>query len=310
MSDGFDPASGSAIERALFNHRAAVVLLCLLATLLLGWQATRLRVAASFEKTLPASQPYIANFLTWRGELRGLGNAVRVVVANPKGPIYDAAYLETLRKINDEIFLLPGVARSQMKSLWTPSTRWTGVTEEGLEGGPVIPDGYDGSPAALQKLAANVARSGELGQLVALDARSSVVFVPLLARDAAGQPLDYAALADALEAMRARYEGQGVTLHITGFAKIVGDLIEGARAVLAFFALAVAIAAAMVFWYTRCIRSTLLVVAASLVAVVWQLGLLPLLGFALDPYSILVPFRLPPASRVRRAAPCPDASPW
>jgi predicted RND superfamily exporter protein len=60
--------------------------------------------------------------------------------------------------------------------------------------------------------------------------------------------------------------------------------------VLVFFALAVAIAAAMVFWFTRCWRSTLLVVTASLVAVVWQLGLLPTLGFALDPYSILVPF--------------------
>jgi len=34
----------------------------------------------------------------------------------------------------------------------------------------------------------------------------------------------------------------------------------------------------------------LLVVASSLVAVVWQLGLLPTLGYALDPYSILVPF--------------------
>ncbi|MFP5443140.1 MAG: efflux RND transporter permease subunit, partial [Betaproteobacteria bacterium] len=79
-------------------------------------------------------------------------------------------------------------------------------------------------------------------------------------------------------------------IHITGFAKIVGDLIDGVRAVLVFFAMAVAIATAMVFWYTRCIRSTLLVVLASLVAVVWQLGLLPLLGYALDPYSILVPF--------------------
>jgi hypothetical protein len=34
----------------------------------------------------------------------------------------------------------------------------------------------------------------------------------------------------------------------------------------------------------------LLVVFCSLVAVVWQLGLLPLLGYQLDPYSVLVPF--------------------
>jgi predicted RND superfamily exporter protein len=286
----FDPRSGSLIERALFNHRAVVVLLCALVTLLLGWQATRLQLNASFEKTIPTGHPYVQNFLAHQAELSGLGNAVRIAVAKPDGSIYDAKYLDTLRRLSDEVFLLPGVDRSRMKSLWTPTTRWVGVTEDGLEGGPVIPDGFDGSPGKLQQLAANVARSGEIGQTVARDAKSSVIFVPLLARDADGQTIDYARLSAQLEELRAKYEAEGVSVHITGFAKIVGDLIDGVRAVLVFFAIAVAIATAMVFWYTRCLRSTLLVVAASLIAVVWQLGLLPLLGYSLDPYSILVPF--------------------
>ncbi len=286
----FDTRSGSLIERALFNHRAVVVLLCALVTALLGWQATWLQLNASFEKTIPTSHPYIQNFLTYQSELSGLGNAVRVAVARPQGNIYDAQYLDTLRRLSDEVFLLPGVDRARMKSLWTPTTRWVGVTEEGLEGGPVIPDGFDGSSAKLQQLAANVARSGEIGQTLARDAASTVIFVPLLAKDAQGQSLDYALLSRQLETLRGKYEAEGVAIHITGFAKIVGDLIDGVRAVLVFFAMAVAIATAMVFWYTRCIRSSLLVVLASLVAVVWQLGLLPLLGYALDPYSILVPF--------------------
>lgn len=289
-SQSFDPRSGSLVERALFNHRLIVVVLCALVTALLGWQATRLQLNASFEKTIPAGHPYIRNFLAHQGELSGLGNTVRIVVANPQGSIYDAKYLDALRRLNDEVFLLPGVARMQMKSLWTPSTRWVGVTEDGLEGGPVIPDGYDGSPASLERLRANIARSGELGQLVALDARSSVIFVPLLAKGSDAQALDYGAFARRLEDLRVKYERDGLSLHITGFAKIVGELIAGVHAVLLFFAVAVAIATAAVFWFTRCVRSTLLVVTASLVAVVWQLGLLPALGFALDPYSILVPF--------------------
>ncbi len=289
-TSAFDPRSGSLIERALFNHRGTVLLLCALVTLLLGWQATRLQLNASFEKTIPTSHPYIQNFLRYQAELSGLGNAVRIAVAQPEGGIYDAQYLDTLRRLSDEVFLLPGVDRARMKSLWTPSTRWVGVTEDGLEGGPVIPDGFDGSPAKLQQLAANVARSGEIGQTVARDAQSSVIFVPLLAKDAEGRAIDYARLSGQLDALRTKYEAEGVRVHITGFAKIVGDLIDGVRAVLVFFAIAVAIATAMVFWYTRCVRSTLLVVLASLIAVVWQLGLLPLLGYALDPYSILVPF--------------------
>ena len=287
---GFDPRSGSVLERALFNHRGIVVALCLLVTALLGWQVTRLQLSASFEKTIPASHPYIVNFLKHQNQLYGLGNAVRIAVANPRGTIYDAQYLETLRKLSDEVFLMPGVSRQQMRSVWTPAVRWTAVTEEGLEGGPVIPDGYDGTPVSLQRLAANIARSGEIGQLVALDAKSSTIFVPLLSKDDHGQPLDYARFSRSLEDLRLKYEAAGVEVHITGFAQLIGELIAGVRYVLAFFGIAVLVAAAAVFWYTRCIRSTVLVVISSLVAVLWQLGLLPLLGFALDPYSMLVPF--------------------
>jgi predicted RND superfamily exporter protein len=286
----FDPQSGSLLERLLFNHRIVVVLLCAILTGVLGFQASKLRLNASFEKTIPIGHPYIANYLKYQKELSGLGNAVRIVVENPSGTIYDASYLAKLAKINDEVFLLPGVERPFMKSLWTPNTRWTGVTEEGLEGGPVIPDDYDGGPASLRKLESNIARSGEIGQTVARDARSTVIYVPVMATDAQGKPLDYQTLSAALEKIRAKYDVQGVRIRITGFAKIMGDLIDGLRQVLLFFGIAIAIAAAMVYWFTRCVRSTLLVVASSLIAVVWQLGLLPTLGYALDPYSMLVPF--------------------
>ncbi|WP_369856632.1 RND family transporter [Candidatus Thalassolituus haligoni] len=289
-SGEFDPKSGSLIERLLFNNRLVVVVLCALITLLLASQATRLELNASFEKTLPTHHPYVTNYRSYKSELNGLGNSVRVAVANPGGTIYDAQYMETLRQMSDEIFLLPGVDRVQMKSIWTPSTRWVGVTEEGMEGGPVIPDGYDGSQASMERLAINVNRSGEIGQLVALDSGSSTIYVPLLDKDAEGNPISYAEFATRLEELRGRYEQQGVEIHITGFAKVIGDLIDGVRSVLMFFAIAVAIATAMVYWYTRCVRSTALVVLASLTAVVWQLGLLPVLGYSLDPYSILVPF--------------------
>jgi len=287
---GFDPQSGAWIERILFNHRGLVLLVCALLTLILGWQASRLQLNASFENTIPGSHPWIVNFHTYEHELAGLGNAVRIVIANPDGSIYDPQYLDTLRRLSDEVFLIPGVDRMRMKSLWTPGTRWTGVTEDGLEGGPVIPDGYNGEQESLDALRQNIARSGEIGQLVALDGQSSVIYVPLLTTLPDGQSLDYGAFSRALDALRRQYEREGVSIHVTGFAQIIGELMAGVKTVLLFFAVAVLIAALMVYWYTRCVRSTLLVVSASLVAVTWQLGLLPALGYALDPYSILVPF--------------------
>ncbi|WP_434701862.1 efflux RND transporter permease subunit [Pseudomonas sp. D1-36] len=289
--EDFDPAAGTLLERVLFNNRLFVVMFCALVTVCLGWSAQHIDLNASFKAVIPNDHPYIQNYFANEADLQGLGNTLRVVVATQGDSILNADYLETLRKINDEIVTIPGVERPFLQSLWTRSTRWLMVTEVGIDGGPVMPDTFDGSSSSLEQLRLNILRSGEVGKLVAADFRSSAIVVPLLDYDAQAQKaLHYGELSKQLENIRRKYEGQGVSIHIVGFAKVVGDLIDGLNQILIFFAIAVAIAAAMVFWFTHCMRSTLLVVACSLVAVVWQLGILPLIGFRLDPYSILVPF--------------------
>lgn len=109
-----------------------------------------------------------------------------------------------------------------------------------------------------------------------------------------GKPLDYRALSWRLEDIRARYSGEqgGIktSVHIVGFAKVVGDLLDGLNQMIGYFGLATAIAALIIFGWTRCWRSSGLVMLCSLVAVVWLLGLVAAGGHELDPYSILVPF--------------------
>ncbi|NQD93132.1 MMPL family transporter, partial [Pseudomonas sp. CrR25] len=289
--EDFDTKSGALVERAIFNHRLLVILLCALATAFLAYQALGIRLNASFEKAIPTNHPYVVNFLENRKELSGIGNSIRVAISTQKDSIFDKTYLDTLAKINDEIYLLSGVDKPFMKSLWTPSTRWLAVTEDGLDGDTVIPATYDGSPESLEQIRQNVARSGEIGQLVAGNFKSSVIYVPLLdINPQTGKPLDYGQFSRQLEDIRAKYQTDDIQIHITGFTKILGDLIEGLTQVMMFFVVAVVITLVILYWYTRCLRSTLVVVACSLVAVLWQLGLLATLNYDLDPYSILVPF--------------------
>ncbi|MEJ8857323.1 MMPL family transporter [Variovorax robiniae] len=294
----FDTRSGSRLERLVFNNRLAVIIICALVTLVLGFIATtKLSLNASFEKMMPRSHPYIQNYLDNRTELRGLGNSLRIVVESTDGDIYGPKYLEALKRIQDEIFLTPGVDRAWMKSLWAPGVRWTEITEEGFRGGPVMPDNYDGSARTIEQLRGNIARAGLVGSLVGNDFKSSMIVVPLMDQDpTTGQRIDYRALSHALDHLRERHEvtasGQpsGIRVHSVGFAKLVGDLIDGLYQVALYFGLAALVATIIIYLYTRCTRSTGLVVACSLVAVVWQLGLVAGLGFELDPYSILVPF--------------------
>jgi predicted RND superfamily exporter protein len=294
----FDRNSGTKLERLVFNNRRTVIVICAVLTVVLGIAAAlRLTLNASFEKMIPRGHPYIQNYLENRNDLRGLGNALRIVVANTQGDIYDPKYLDALRQISDELVLTPGVDRAWVKSLWTPAVRWTEVTEEGFRGGPVMPDNYDGSPKATEQLRGNIARSGIVGSLVGNDFKSSMIVVPLLDKDpTTGERIDYRVLSQSIEAIRAKYEAgadgkpAAIRIHAIGFAKLVGDLIDGLFQVALYFAFAALIAAIIIYAYTRDVRSTALVIACSLIAVVWQLGLVALFGFELDPYSILVPF--------------------
>lgn len=293
----FDSRSGNRLEQIIFNNRLAVVILCAVITLIMGYfVAARLSVNANFEKMLPQNHPYIQTYLANKKDLRGLGNVVRIVVENPDGTIFDAKYLETLKRVSDEIYLTPGVDRSWVRSIWLPTVRWTEVTEEGYRGGPVMPADFDGSEAALETLRTNVARAGIVGSLVANDFKSSMIFVPLLDRDPqTGKDLDYVQFASRLEAIRTHYQTTAsdrgaVSIHVIGFAPLVGDLVAGLKQVMLFFAFSTVVAIGILYTYTRCIRSTLLVVACSAVAVLWQLAIVTALGFKIDPFSILVPF--------------------
>ncbi|CAN7308926.1 MMPL family transporter [Pseudomonas sp. LjRoot71] len=303
----FDARTGNLLERTVFNNRGLFVLLMVLVTLLLGYMGlTRLELRPSFEKMIPQSQPYIQNFLENRDSLRGLGNSVRVVVENTQGDIFDPEYLAVLKQVNDELFLATGVDRAWMKSLWSPAVRWTEVTEEGFQGGPVMPDSYQGSAQDIEQLRQNINRAGIVGSLVASDFKSSMLIVPLLDKNSAtGQSINYYQFSKVIEeqlrdkfefagdsaARQAGEEGTGkYKVRVIGFAKLIGDLIDGLIKVMMFFGLAVVSAFVIILLYTRCIRSTLLVILCSLTAVVWQLGIVAWLGYAIDPYSILVPF--------------------
>lgn len=287
----FDTMSGSIVERALFNNRPFILTLFFLLTLFFGYEACHVRLNADFNKMIPTDQPFIMNFLQHYDDLQSQGNAIQIAVQTKQGTITNAHYLDVLKQINDQVYLLSNVDRAFMTSLWTPTTRWTAVTGDGFASGAVIGDSYDGSKQQLDIVFQNIINTGRVGELVSNDFTSSMIHVPLLQFDGlTGQSINYGQLAQTLNELRAKYAAQGVTLHIIGFGMVVGDMINDIDEVVIFFALSAIIATTVLYWYTHCIRSTLLVVMASLVAVVWQMGMLALLGFDLSPYSVLVPF--------------------
>lgn len=287
-----DGRTRPALGRLLMNTRVLLLFGFVALTIFFGFQVTKLRPDASFEKMIPISHSYIVNFLANRADLSGLGNSVRITVETTSGDIFSAEFQETLRQITDEVFYVKGVDRAGLQSLWTPNVRWQEVTEEGFVGGSVIPDDYDGSPRSLRRLRTNTLKSGQIGRLVANNFQSATILAPLVEADSeTGEKLDYQVLSADLERLiRDKYQQGEIKIHITGFAKLVGDLIDGSVLVGAFFGIAFLITAVMLYFYCRCQWCTLGPLICSTVAVVWQLGILQVMGMGIDPYSMLVPF--------------------
>ena len=280
------------IEKLMFENRKLILFILTIIFAFLATEATQVKPEASFSKMVPGDHEFINNYKAYQSELADLGNVIRVIVETEEGDIFTQEFQQTLRQVTDDVFFIPGVNRNALKSLWTPSVRWQEVTEEGFVGGAVVPDGYDGSDSMLEQLKINVFKSGQVGVLVGNDFKSAIVLAPLQEKNPeTGLPLDYRELSQKLEQdIRDKYDDDTINIRIVGFAKVVGDLIDGAVQVVIFFGLAVLITFALLLLYSRCLRSTVVVLVFSILAVVSQLGILNLLGYGVNPYSMLVPF--------------------
>jgi predicted RND superfamily exporter protein len=288
--------------RSDFNELVEAIAQPMLRRVLLGtfvlltavfvYSATQLRVDAGFSKMVPLEHEYMRTFTEYQ---KTFGGANRVLVAlrvkGAGGDIFTAEFMRALKGATDDVFFIPGVDRATVTSVFTPNVRFIEVVEEGFAGGNVVPATFRGTPSDLETVRQNVLKSGNVGRLVANDFRGALIRAELLEVDpASGQRLSYSAVAKQLEAVRAKYQSDQIDVHIIGFAKAVGDITDGALGVLAFFAVALVITAVLLYLYNGSLALTGLALVCALMPVVWLLGLLPMLGYGIDPMSILVPF--------------------
>jgi uncharacterized protein len=280
-----------AMAHGLLSWRKIILLLSVLVTVGLGASALRTHMDAGFNKLIPQRHDYMAAYLQYANTFSGANRVMVNVRWKGEGDIYNEKFLDTLRQVTDEVFFIPGVNRGQVFSLFTPNVRYIEVTEDGFVGEVVIPSRFIADEAGLAQVRSNVARSGQVGSLVGKDLKSALVRADLLDLDpGTGERLDYSKVAQQLEAIRTKFENQDVEIHIVGFAKVVGEVMDGLLGVMAFFVVAFFITAVMLWAYSRSLGLTALALAVALLPVIWLLGLLPIMGYGIDPMSILVPF--------------------
>ncbi len=282
------------LENLLFRLKAIVLIALGVFTIWMGYQAVQLRPDAGYLKQLPSDHPYIETFLEYREKLPG-GNALMVAVESKSGDIWTPEFMKVLYDVTDDIFFLPGVFRGSVKSMWTPNTRVFQITEEGFLAYNLIPSNVTRTnidQEAVESIREDADRWGFKGTLFSNDSSAALIRFELQEiHPITREQLDYIDFAQRIESdIRDKYEGEDINIRIIGFAKMIGDIADGAGGVVFFFVISFFLTTAAVFVYCRSVVLTSLAVGSSLISVVWQFGILDILGYGLDPLAILVPF--------------------
>ncbi|QBR03967.1 efflux RND transporter permease subunit [Paraburkholderia pallida] len=281
------------LENVFFRNRLVVLMAIGLFTAVMAVFAVQLRMDAGFEKQMPIGHEYIQTFQKYKDDLFG-ANRITVVVRSRNGSIWSKEGLTRLYAVTQAVTYLPNVDRLGVRSLWTPNAFVNEITDEGFRAEPIIsgtitPDQL--TPGVVAQIRRSTTLGGYIGTLVSHDGDSAMITAELNERDASGKVLDYIAFNRLLESkIRKPYEDAHYQIQIIGFAKQIGDIADGARAVLSFCGIALLLTALAVYWYCHSIRFTVLLICCSLTSLVWQFGSLQLLGFGLDPLGVLVPF--------------------
>jgi uncharacterized protein len=286
------PGFGGVLERLIFGHRTLILALFALGTVILGTVAlSGLRIDTSFTKTLPVRHEYMRTYLDPKvAEFQG-ANRVLVALIARDGNMFTPEFFAALRKATDAIIVMDGIDRTRVQSIFTPNVRYLEVVEDGIEAGNVTPEDFTPTPENFARVRDNIRKAGIIGRLVANDFSGALVSAIVLDQDAQGRPVDPIAVAHALEReVRQPLGRQGIDVHMIGFAKVVGDIADGAAAVVMFAGITLVLTLVAVRAYCQSWRIAFVPVLCSLVAVIWQLGSLVVLRYGIDPIGLLVPF--------------------
>src|SRR4051812_10901230 len=241
-----DSKVAQTLEKLIFGHRLVIVIVFALLTVVLAVIAARgLRIDASFTKQLPLKHEYMQTFVKHQSEF-GSANRVLIALVARDGNMFQAGFFDALKKATDEVLVMDGIDRTRVQSLFTPNVRYMEVVEGGIEAGNVVDAEFVPTPEALEKVRENILKAGIRGRLVANDFSGALISAVVLEQDATGRPIDPIAVAHALEsrvrdkiqndkvlvqAHSSSSTGSGVDVHMIGFAKVVGDIADGATSV-------------------------------------------------------------------------------
>lgn len=267
----------------IVRHRIAVVTLVLLITALLATQLRHLHLEISRHAVMPQDHPYV-QIQNRISELFGGEAVVAIGVVAKHGDIFTPAILSKIRRITQGLLDTPGVVEHSVFSIAAPYVHTVvPSSDDAVEIRPlmeVVPE----TDAAIDELRGVIERDVLLRRtLVSTDHRAAAILAEFDDR------LSDKAIGDRISAIVAPERDSAVTIALAGAPILRAALEQYTRLVAVLFPLAVVVIALVHYEAFRTVQAMLLPLMTALLSVAWALGIMGVLGLAMDTWSAVTP---------------------
>jgi hypothetical protein len=283
------------IEVYVFYHPKLFLSAILLATLFFASRIPYLEMYSNFADLLPQEHPYIQLHNDVKDTFGGANNVV-MAISVAEGDIFTTETLARIHRLTLGVDSLPGVNHNLVRSLTHRTVRKTWLTEMGNMNSEAYYDPLYPELSAEQadQLRLDVmANPTVYGLLVSPDLKSALI----RATFNEGQ-LDYVEifrqlgeLKDEVQSLRSAESTAGVEIYATGQPVLMGWVYSYLDQIMQIFFMTLAILLALLIAYFRTqAYGILLPLMGVLISATWGLGIVSLLGFNLDPLTLVIPF--------------------
>ena len=279
------------ISQNIYRQKNVIIVFFIVMTALFAGQIVNLDTSIGLKQSLPANHPFIKTAEKYQSEF-GSANQVLISLEQKQGDIFNAEYMQTLESLSKQVSQISGVNQSRIISLFSPSVRFTEITEEGFTGGTVLPENFTASQKDLDELRIRIFKSEQARQLVSDNFNASMVIFELTEFDSnTGTTLNYKDVASELKTLiRDKFDKEPYQIQIIGFAELMAEINSAIDETLWYFLTSFI----LVFLILRiALRNTwlaLLPVFCTSSAIIILLGMLSLLNIAMHPFGIFIPF--------------------
>jgi predicted RND superfamily exporter protein len=281
------------LERFVFYHPKTFLLGILLITAFFATRVPYVQMYSDFADLLPQKHPYIQLHNEIRDTFGGANNVIVAIVARD-GDIVNSDTLARVHEMTQGVDELPGVNHNLVRSLTHRTVRKTWLDETGNINSepyydPLEPD--IGNDKADQIRADVTANSTVFGQLVSPDLKSALI----KATFNEGQ-LDYVAIFRQLLELRDEVQsradpGQAIDIYATGQPVLLGWVYSYLDQIVQIFLFTLVILLVLLIaYFRRRIYGIVIPVVGVIISATWGLGIVSLLGFNLDPLTLVIPF--------------------